>query len=128
MLKKSPGDASLRNNRISAAQFLNRCCAFTAALESMLLEVAQTFFNGIGHELKGSWRERRGCWRDDFCDGGNTKRRNDVMGEIVFENDPPYKRLNAQSAQAIPTSDGVELVLSVSVEGPTTATVPFGFS
>jgi hypothetical protein len=46
------------------------------------------------------------------------------MGEIVFENDPPYKRLNAQSAQAIPTSDGVELVLSVSIEGPTAATVP----
>jgi len=46
------------------------------------------------------------------------------MGEIVFENDPPYKRLNAQSAQAIPTSDGVELVLSVSIEGLTTATVP----
>jgi hypothetical protein len=46
------------------------------------------------------------------------------MGMIIFENDPPYERLEAQSAQAIPTSDGVELVLSVSVEGPTTATVP----
>ena len=39
------------------------------------------------------------------------------MGMIIFENDPPYERLEAQSAQAIPTSDGVELVLSVSVEG-----------
>ena len=46
------------------------------------------------------------------------------MGMIIFENDPPYERLEAQSAQAIPTSDGVELVLSVSVEGPITATVP----
>jgi hypothetical protein len=45
------------------------------------------------------------------------------MGMIIFKNDPPYERLEAQSAQAIPTSDGVELVLSV-VEGPTTATVP----
>jgi len=45
------------------------------------------------------------------------------MGMIIFKNDPPYERLEAQSAQAIPTSDGVELVLSVSVEGPT-ATVP----
>jgi hypothetical protein len=45
------------------------------------------------------------------------------MGMIIFENDPPYERLEAQSAQAIPTSDDVELVLSV-VEGPTTATVP----
>ena len=31
------------------------------------------------------------------------------MGMIIFENDPPYERLEAQSAQAIPTSDGVEL-------------------
>jgi hypothetical protein len=45
------------------------------------------------------------------------------MGMIIFKNDPPYERLEAQSAQAIPTSDDVELVLSV-VEGPTTATVP----
>jgi len=44
------------------------------------------------------------------------------MGMIIFKNDPPYERLEAQSAQAIPTSDGV--ALSVSVEGPTTATVP----
>jgi hypothetical protein len=51
-------------------------------------------------------------------------RRDSIMGMIIFENDPPYERLEAQSAQAIPTSDGVELVLSVSVEGPTTATVP----
>jgi len=38
------------------------------------------------------------------------------MGMIIFENDPPYERLEAQSAQAIPTSDGVELVLSAGIE------------
>src|SRR5262249_52122309 len=46
------------------------------------------------------------------------------MGMIIFEKDPPYERLEAQSPQATPTPDGVELVLSVSVEGPITATVP----
>jgi hypothetical protein len=46
------------------------------------------------------------------------------MGEIVFENDPPYKRLDAQSAEAIPTSDGVELALNVFVEGAEYETVP----
>ena len=39
------------------------------------------------------------------------------MGKIVFENDPPYKRLDAQSAEATPTSDGVELALKPS-HGP----------
>jgi|SRR6516225_10119029 len=46
------------------------------------------------------------------------------MGKIVFENDPPYKRLDAQSAEATPTSDGVELALNLFVEGAEYETVP----
>jgi hypothetical protein len=46
------------------------------------------------------------------------------MGTIIFKDDPPYERLEAQSAEASPTSDGVEVVLSVFVEGLSTATVP----
>ena len=38
-----------------------------------------------------------------------SEKRNDVMGEIVFEGDPPYARLDALSAEAHPTPDGVEL-------------------
>jgi hypothetical protein len=46
------------------------------------------------------------------------------MGEIVFEDDPPYARLDALSAEAHPTPDGVELVLTLFVEGLATSTVP----
>jgi hypothetical protein len=46
------------------------------------------------------------------------------MGEIIFEGAPPYGRLDAQSAEAKSTLDGVEMVLTVSVEGPSTPTAP----
>jgi len=47
------------------------------------------------------------------------------MGAINFDHGPPYDRLDIQSTEATPTSDGVEVVLSVFVDGEQpTATVP----
>ena len=46
------------------------------------------------------------------------------MGSIVFEGYPPYERLVAQLAEAIPTSDGVQLVMSACVEGHPSSIVP----
>ena len=45
------------------------------------------------------------------------------MGMIIFENDPPYERLEAQSAQAIPTSDGVESGKIVGAANEATAAI-----
>jgi hypothetical protein len=38
-----------------------------------------------------------------------------------------YERLQLQSAEAKPTSDGLEMVVQPFVEGQPTATVPFDF-
>jgi hypothetical protein len=46
------------------------------------------------------------------------------MGEIVFEGDPPYRRLDVRSAEARPTRDGVELVVNVFLVGPPNETAP----
>jgi len=47
------------------------------------------------------------------------------MGAINFNDGPPYDRLDAASAEATATSDGVEVALTVFVFGQPTATVPF---
>jgi hypothetical protein len=39
------------------------------------------------------------------------------MGQIIFEGEAPYETLEAESATAESTLDGVELVLNVAVEG-----------
>jgi hypothetical protein len=87
---------------------------FIAENEAAVKALTKSYFDAL---------ELINCSRVSSAADGST-RRDSIMGMIIFENDPPYERLEAQSAQAIPTSDGVELVLSVSVEGPTTATVP----
>jgi hypothetical protein len=46
------------------------------------------------------------------------------MGQIIFEGEPPYETLEAESATTDPTLDGVELILNVSVEGLSTEIVP----
>jgi hypothetical protein len=46
------------------------------------------------------------------------------MGAINFNDGPPYDRLDVLSAEAKPTSDGVEVILSVFIDGQPTATVP----
>jgi hypothetical protein len=47
------------------------------------------------------------------------------MGTLNFNDGPPYNRLDVQSAEAKPTSDGVEVVLNIFVDGgQPTATVP----
>ncbi len=46
------------------------------------------------------------------------------MGEIIFDGEPPYEPLFAQTTTTKPTQDGVELVLHVFVDGPPPETVP----
>jgi len=46
------------------------------------------------------------------------------MGVITFDGEQPYDLLEAQTATTEPTIDGVELVLTVFVEGLPTETVP----
>jgi hypothetical protein len=47
------------------------------------------------------------------------------MGAINFDDGPPYDRLDIASAQAMATSDGVEIALTAYVFGQPAATVPF---
>jgi hypothetical protein len=47
------------------------------------------------------------------------------MGAINFNDGPPYDRLDIASAEAMATSDGVEITLNAYVFGQPAATVPF---
>ncbi len=47
------------------------------------------------------------------------------MGAINFNDGPPYDRLDVASAEAMATSDGVEVALTAYVFGQPAATVPF---
>lgn len=46
------------------------------------------------------------------------------MGTMIFEGDPPYDTLYAISVKSQPTLEGIELTLTVGLEGPGDDSVP----